>query len=82
MTRYIVAIVAVVIGLWLIYVGRSNVQTQTAEETGVRRRVNTALGESNTYTGGRAMLQGWLRIGMGVVAIAFGIGFAFLGPDG
>ena len=82
MTRYIVAAVAVAIGLWLIYVGRANVQSQTSEETGIRRRVNTALGESNTYTGGRATLQGWIRVGMGVAAIAFGLAFAFLGPEG
>ena len=82
MTRFIVAIIAVAIGLWLIYVGRANVVTRTSEETGVRRRVNTALGESNTYTGGRAALQGWVRVGLGVAAIIFGLAFLVLGPEG
>ena len=82
MTRIIVAIVAVALGLWLIYVGRINVQTQTSEETGVRRRVNTTLGQSNTYNGGKAVFQGWIRVGMGVAAIIFGLVFAFVGPEG
>ena len=82
MTRFVVASVAVALGLWLIYVGWINVQTQTSDETGVRRRVNTAMGQSNTSTGGRAVLQGWIRVALGVAAIIFGTAFAFIGPEG
>ena len=81
MTRFVVAGVAVLLGLWLIYVGLTNIRTQTSEETGVRRRVNQAMGESNTYTGGKAVLQGWIRVGIGIAAILFGIWFVFFGPD-
>ena len=82
MTRYMVAGVAVLLGIWLIYVGLTNIRTGTSEETGPRRRVNNALGASNTYTGGKAVLQGWLRVGMGVAAIAFAVWFVFFGPEG
>ena len=66
MTRFIVAGAAALLGVWLIYVGLSNVRTRTSEETGVRRRVNRALDESNTYTGRSAVFQGWIRVGLGV----------------
>jgi hypothetical protein len=81
MTRYIVAGAALLLGVWLIYVGLTNVRTQTSEETGSRRRVNNALGTSNSYTGGKAVLQGWIRVGMGIAAIAFAIWFVLFGPD-
>jgi len=81
MTRFIAAGVALALGVWLIYVGVMNVRTRTAEETGPRRRVNRAIGQSNTYTGGKAVLQGWLRIGMGIAAIAFAIWMALFGPE-
>lgn len=80
-TRFIVAGVALTLGIWLIYVGLANVRTRTSEETGVRRRVNRAAGESNTYEGGRAVLQGWIRIGMGVAAIGFAIWFVLFSPE-
>ena len=82
MTRFIVAGVAVLLGLWLIYVGWTNITTRTSEETGVRRRVNQTIGQSNTYTGGKAVLQGWIRVGMGIAALAFAVWFVFFGPEG
>ena len=82
MTRYIVAGAAILLGIWLMYVGLSNIRTQTSEETGPRRRLNNALGASNAYTGGKAVLQGWIRVGMGVAAIAFGAWFLVFGPEG
>jgi hypothetical protein len=80
-TRFIVAGAAAALGLWLIYVGMTNIGTRTSEETGVRRRVNRAAGESNTYSGGRAVLQGWIRIGLGIAAIGFAVWFFFFGPE-
>lgn len=80
-TRFIVAGAALLLGVWLIYVGLANVRTQTSEETGPRRRVNQALGSSNTYTGGRAVLQGWIRVGMGIAAIVFAVWFVLFGPE-
>jgi hypothetical protein len=81
LTRFIVAGVALALGLWLIYVGVTNIRTRTSQETGPRRRVNQAMGQSNTYTGGKAVLQGWIRLGMGIAAIAFAIWFALFGPE-
>ena len=81
MTRFLVAGAALLLGMWLIYVGLTNIGTRVSEETGVRRRVNTALGESNTYTGGKAALQGWIRVGMGIAAIVFAAWFVFFGPE-
>ena len=78
----VVAVVAVVIGLGLIATGLANVRTRTSEETGVRRRVNKLAGASNTYTGGKAVAQGYVHIATGVAAILFGIAFLFIGPNG
>ena len=81
MTRFIVAGVAVALGIWLIYVGLTNIRTRSSEETGSRRRVNRAMGESNTYEGGRAVIQGWIRVGMGIAAIVFAAWFVLFGPE-
>ncbi len=81
MTRFAVAGAAFLLGIWLIYVGLTNIRTRTSEETGARRRVNTALGGSNTYTGRTAVVQGWIRVGMGVAAIAFAIWYVLFGPE-
>ncbi|MCA1572545.1 MAG: hypothetical protein LC798_20035 [Chloroflexi bacterium] len=79
--KYVVAIVAIVIGVGLIVTGLGNVRTRTSEETGIRRRVNQAAGTSNTYTGWKAAAQGYVRIATGVAAILFGIAFLFIGPN-
>jgi hypothetical protein len=79
--RFIVAGVALVLGIWLVYVGLTNIRTRTSEETGPRRRVNQAMGESNTYAGGKAVLQGWIRVGLGIAAIAFAVWFFLFGPE-
>jgi branched-subunit amino acid permease len=80
LTRFVVAGAAAALGLWLIYVGIANIGTRTSEETGSRRRVNRAMGASNTYEGGRAVLQGWIRIGLGIAAIVFAVWFFVFGP--
>jgi hypothetical protein len=80
-TRFIVAGAAAGLGVWLIYVGLTNVRTRTSEETGSRRRVNRAMGESNTYAGGRAVLQGWIRVGLGIAALIFAVWFVIFGPE-
>jgi hypothetical protein len=80
-TRFIVAGAAAALGLWLIYVGLTNIRTRTSEETGVRRHTNQAMGLSNTYAGGKAVLQGWIRVGLGVAAIVFAVWFFFFGPE-
>lgn len=79
--KFVVAIVAIVIGVGLILTGLANVRTRTSEETGVRRRVNTLAGASSTYTGGKAVTQGYVRMATGVAAILFGVAFLFIGPD-
>jgi hypothetical protein len=80
-TRFVVAAAAAALGLWLIYVGLTNVRTRTSEETGVRRRVNRAIGEGATYSGRRATLQGWIRVGLGVAALVFAAWFFLFGPE-
>jgi len=78
--KFVVAIVAIVLGVGLIVAGLANVRTRTSEETGVRRRVNEAAGTSNTYTGTKAVIQGYVRLASGV-AILFGIAYPFIGPN-
>jgi hypothetical protein len=79
-TRLAVCAVATIVGAVLIYIGRQNIKTRTAEESGKRRWVNGALGMSNTYQGTKAVLIGWMRVICGVCAIIFGIVFIFVGP--
>lgn len=67
-------------GVILILVGMDNIKTQTAEESGKRRLVNKALGQSNTYEGSKAVMIGWMRVICGIGAIIFGIVFIFVGP--
>lgn len=75
-----VCAVCIAVGAILIHVGRQNIETQTAEESGKRRLVNKALGRSNTYTGAKAVRIGWARVACGIGAILFGIVFIFVGP--
>lgn len=75
-----VAGIAIVVGGLLIATGLANVRTRSAQESGGRRLVNRATGRANTYSGSSAVLLGWLRVVMGVVAVGFGIVFAFTGP--
>jgi hypothetical protein len=79
--KFVVAIVTLVIGVGLTLTGLANVHTRTSEETGVRRRVNTPAGASNTYTGGKAVTQGYVRMATGLAAILLGIAFLFIGPN-
>ena len=70
---------ATVVGVLFILMGRNNIRTRTAEESGKRRWVNSALGKSNTYEGTKAVVVGWVRVFCGIVAIVFGMVFLFLG---
>lgn len=79
-SRIIVCLVAVVFGVVFILIGRHNIRTKKAEESGSRRGVNKLLGRSNTYEGKSAVAMGQLRILCGVAAIIFGIVFLFVGP--
>ena len=79
-TRLGVFAIASLVGVILILMGLENIKTQTAEESGKRRWVNKAFGQSNTYEGSKAVLIGWVRVICGVGAILFGIVFIFVGP--
>ncbi len=79
-TRLGVCAVAVVVGVMLIVTGLRDIRTRTAEESGKRRLVNSFLGRSNTYEGAKAVRLGRIRVVCGVIAIAFGIVFLFVGP--
>lgn len=82
--RIAVCLGACAFGVVLIYVGRQNIVTRQAEESGRRRVTNAALGGSNSYTGSKAVFVGWMRILSGIVVIVFGFVFlaygAFLAP--
>ncbi len=77
-------LVGCIVGIVFIYIGRQNIRTQRADESGKRRAVNALLGSSNSYTGSKAVFVGWIRILCGVGAIIFGFVFlvfgAFLAP--
>jgi hypothetical protein len=79
-SRLVVSAISCGVGVILILAGRNNIKTQTAEETGRRRKVNRLMGRSNTYTGETAVMMGKVRIVMGVCVILFGIVFVFTGP--
>lgn len=79
-TRLGVCAVAVLFGAVFLFTGIQNIKTRTAEESGDRRLVNKALGASNSYQGGKAVLIGWIRVICGIAAIIFGIVFIFVGP--
>lgn len=66
-------------GAWMIYVGRLNVRTEVAEETGKRAIFLKLMGKSGVRQGGMAVFTGWLRIAVGVVAIGFGLAFLMFG---
>ena len=79
-TRLVVFIACSILGSVLICLGRLNIKTEIASETGRRRLVNQALGRSNNYEGSKAVLVGWIRIICGAGLIIFGIFFVFVGP--
>lgn len=66
-------------GLWMIYVGRSNVRTKVAEESGKRALFLKLLGKSTTMGGRTAVWTGWLRIAVGAFLIVFGFVFLIFG---
>ena len=73
----------VLIGLFgtiFILKGIENIRTGKAEETGVRRLVNMALGQSNTYEGDAAKLLGGISIAGGVLLNIVGIVVLIWGP--
>jgi hypothetical protein len=71
--RLVVLAVCLAFGAWLIHVGRLNVRSRYAEETGKRAGLLMLLGKSTSMHGGKAVLMGWMRIVLGVLAIAFGV---------
>ena len=71
--------VCILFGAWMIFIGRANVRTREAEETGSRAAMLAALGKSGEMKGHSAVWMGWIRIVIGVVAIAFGFVFFFFG---
>ena len=79
-TRLAVCIVTSIVGAILIFTGKQNIRTQTAEESGKRWLLTKALGQSNSYEGSKAVSIGWMRIICGVCVIICGIVFIFVGP--
>lgn len=63
----------------MIYVGRHNVRTRTAEESGKRAFVLSLFGKSTALTGWAASATGWMRIVLGIALIVFGFVFLFFG---
>ena len=67
-------------GAWMVVVGRQNVGTRTAEETGARAAWLRLWGKSAALEGRRAVAMGVLRIAVGIAAIVFGAVYLVLGP--
>ncbi len=70
---------AILFGGYMILVGRVNVRTRKAEESGKRALFLSMLGKSGEMKGGMAVFTGWMRILAGVGAIVFGFVFLFFG---
>jgi len=71
--------ISLAIGAWMIYVGRLNVRTRVAQESGKRAIFLKLMGSSTEMQGRRAVLMGWVRIALGAVMIVFGIVFLVFG---
>ena len=71
--------ICLVFGAWMILVGRHNVRSREAQETGKRAALLSILGKSTSMQGRWAVVTGWVRIAVGVAAIVFGFVFFFLG---
>jgi hypothetical protein len=69
----------VAFGAWMIYVGRLNVRTRVAQESGKRAVFLKLMGSSTAMQGHRAVITGWVRIVLGAVAIVFGLVFLVFG---
>lgn len=80
LTRLIVSGIAAIVGITLILVGRENIRTESAEETGKRRLVMKAMGKGTEHRGKMAVSIGKTRIIMGILAIIFAIFFLIFGP--
>jgi hypothetical protein len=75
--RLVLLAITLVVGTVLILVGRTNVRTREAEESGKRAVLLTLFGKTTQRTGRLAVLMGWIRIGAGVFLIVFGIALFF-----
>jgi hypothetical protein len=73
-------LVMIAVGVLFIATGMKNVNERKSEETGARRLVNSALGQSNSYEGGKAVVQGYARIIGGVLLLFGGVLFVIYGP--
>ncbi|MBK8179402.1 MAG: hypothetical protein IPK67_11040 [Planctomycetes bacterium] len=71
--------VCLALGAYLILVGRNNIRTREAEETGKRAALLSALGKPTSMSGKKAVAMGWLRIVLGIGAILFGFVFLAFG---
>jgi hypothetical protein len=65
--------ICLVMGAWLIYVGRANLRTRQAEESGPRELFLSLMGKSTSMQGRAALLTGWLRIVAGATLIVLGL---------
>lgn len=73
----LVGIFSLIAGAVFFYVGRRNLITGVAEETGRARRTNRLIGQDNLYTGTKAKVVGWIRIVAGVLFFVGGIVILF-----
>jgi hypothetical protein len=77
--RIAILAVCLAFGAWMIFIGRHNVRTREAEESGKRAALLSVLGKSTSMKGRSAVAMGWLRIVAGAIAIVFGFVFFFFG---
>jgi hypothetical protein len=74
----VVGLIAIVIGIGFVVAGRGNVSRRVSSDTGARRLASRAAGGTSEHAGGVAALHGWMRVGIGVALIVFGVVFMVL----
>ena len=74
----IVGVIAIVIGIGFVVAGSGNVSRRLSSDTGARRLATRATGGTSEHAGGVAAFQGWVRVGIGVALIVFGVVFMVL----
>lgn len=79
-SRALVTLICCVVGGILVLVGRMNIKTQRASESGKRRLVAKMMGGTGDYEGSSAVTLGVVRVIAGIAVIVFGIVFLFVGP--
>ena len=77
--RLAICLICCLLALFIGRIGRKNIRTQQAQESGKRRLVNAIAGQSNDYVGKKAVMIGWMRVIGGVCVFVFGLAYLVFG---